>query len=55
MKQVWCPCCKEWALVIEEPLHTDDLNPWPWGDIVCGRCHLVIATLRGRDEENNDA
>jgi hypothetical protein len=27
-------------------MHKDDLNPYPWGDLLCATCRLVIASVR---------
>ncbi|MEM7133442.1 MAG: hypothetical protein AAF702_44510 [Chloroflexota bacterium] len=45
MIYVYCDNCEKAQPAIFEPLTSDDLNPKPWGDIVCSVCHLVLATL----------
>lgn len=42
---IWCDVCKAIQPLIAESLTQDDLNPHPWGDLVCGVCYFVIATL----------
>ena len=46
MKQIYCECCGSFQPLVEEPMHEDSLNPYPWGDLICGTCRFVIATLR---------
>jgi hypothetical protein len=41
----YCEVCGDHQEVDIEPLKKDDLNPCPWGDIVCKACHFVIATV----------
>ena len=45
MVKLYCEQCEGFQPVEIEPLRRDDLNPMPWGDIVCSVCHLVIATM----------
>ncbi len=44
--QIYCPECQEFCPVIQEPMHKTELYEYLWGDLVCGHCHFVIATLR---------
>ena len=44
IEKMWCECCQAHSLFIKEDPHSDDLNPWPWYDIVCKECHFVIAS-----------
>ena len=46
---VYCDMCKQTQITIIEPLKKDDRNDYPWGDIVCGVCHVPVATLSKRD------
>ena len=46
----YCPTCPGHQPVIIEPLKFDDLNDDAWGDIVCKRCHVVIATMSSNRE-----
>jgi hypothetical protein len=32
--------------MLEVDAEKDDLNPYPWYDIVCGTCDWIIATVR---------
>jgi len=41
----YCEYCETHQPVEIEPIRCDDLNPVPWGDIVCSVCHFVIATM----------
>jgi len=45
MIRLYCEQCKEFQPVEIEPVQGDNLNPMPWGDIICADCHFVIATL----------
>lgn len=46
-REVWCPNCHAFQpLDDERGPHSDELNPWPWHDLVCGACRFVIATIR---------
>ena len=52
---VYCESCGD-APVIFGILEKDDLNGDKyWGDILCGKCHLVIATLSKIENEEKDA
>lgn len=44
--EIFCDICGSFQPVIFEPLRQDDLNPDPWGDILCGSCQLVHKTLK---------
>jgi len=46
----YCEVCGDHQEVDIEPLKKDDLNPDPWGDIVCAVCHFVIATVSADSE-----
>lgn len=43
--RVYCESCKETVPAHIEPIEQDSLNEHPWGDIVCTKCALVLATL----------
>ena len=45
MRKVYCPGCGEFQQYTEEAMHTDERNPYAWGDLLCAKCHLVIATF----------
>jgi len=45
VKKIYCEVCGKSQPVIEEELKKDELNEHAWGDLVCGVCHLVIATI----------
>jgi len=45
MIKFYCEHCEKFQPVETEPVQRDDLNPVPWGDILCSVCHLVIATM----------
>ena len=45
-----CNVCNQHQPVILEPLRKDELNPKPWGDVVCAECYLVIATYSAENE-----
>lgn len=32
--------------MVEHEPATDDRNPYPWYDITCGTCCLIIATIQ---------
>ena len=46
----YCRGCGERQSVTIEPLKFDDLNDDAWGDIVCNKCRLVIATMSSSRE-----
>lgn len=41
----YCEVCHTHRAVQAITVASDDLNPEPWGDIVCSECHFVIATI----------
>ncbi len=42
----YCDCCEEYFPVFIDPLISDKASKGvPWGDIICTKCHLVIATI----------
>lgn len=43
----FCHSCQTFRHVEIEPVAADELNQEAWGDIVCGACHFVIATISG--------
>ena len=45
MIKFYCEHCEKFQPVEIEPVQRDNLNPVPWGDILCSVCHLVIATM----------
>lgn len=43
---IYCECCDAHRPLRIDYMSTDDLNrPRVWGDLCCGQCDLVIATL----------
>lgn len=48
----YCSCCGEHQPVDIEPLTVDELNRHTaWGDILCRKCHFVIATMSVDEKE----
>lgn len=45
-KQIFCTNCRTFQPMVEEPMRKDDLNEYPWGDLLCGKCGLVVTTIR---------
>ena len=48
-REIYCPECQSFQDLVEEPLvpaSCVDLVEGKVGDLLCGACHLVIATLR---------
>jgi transcription elongation factor Elf1 len=46
MVKFYCGMCNNHQIVEIEPLKKDDLNGGLiWGNIICKRCHLVIACI----------
>jgi hypothetical protein len=41
MKEAYCNTCERFTPLLEEPLHKDDLNPYPWGDL-CFSIHTAV-------------
>ena len=48
--KIYCPGCGEAVEFIVESMRKGKEHNKPWADILCGRCHLVIATLEGDKE-----
>ena len=44
-KEVYCETCGSNQPLIEHEPQKDDLNPYPWYDLVCGTCYSIIATI----------
>jgi len=47
--KIYCELCEAHQSVEITPIEADDLNPGPWGEIVCQTCHLVIATMSAEE------
>ena len=45
-KEVYCETCGSDQPMVEHEPQMDDLNPYPWYDITCGTCYLIIATVQ---------
>jgi hypothetical protein len=45
-KEVYCENCGSNQPMIEPEPQKDNLNPYPWYDILCGTCYFVIATVQ---------
>jgi hypothetical protein len=45
-KEIYCEKCRSDQPMLEVDPQEDDLNPYPWYDIVCGTCDWIIATVR---------
>ncbi len=45
-KEIYCETCGSNQPLIEHEPQNDDLNPYPWFDLVCGTCYSVIATIQ---------
>lgn len=48
VKEIYCENCADFKPLIEEDPTVDDLNEYAWGDLLCGECKLIIATIRIR-------
>ena len=46
----YCEVCGEAVPVIIEDVTKDKRNKTPWGDILCDKCHFVIATISSETE-----
>jgi hypothetical protein len=46
MPEVFCENCDSYQPVVEHEPQQDERNPYPWYDITCGTCDLIIATLQ---------
>ena len=38
-EEAYCDTCQRFTPLIEEPLESDDMNVYPWGDLLCGDCY----------------
>jgi hypothetical protein len=47
--EVHCEQCRTHRPVEIEPITANDMTPVAWGDIVCKRCHFVIATMSAEE------
>jgi len=45
-KEVYCKACGSNQPMIEDEPESDDNSPYPWGDITCGTCHSLVATVQ---------
>ena len=45
-KEVFCENCDSYQPAVQDEPLTDERNTYPWYDITCGTCHLIIATLQ---------
>jgi len=45
-KEVYCENCKSYQPAGADEPQTDEGNRYPWYDITCGTCNLIIATLQ---------
>ena len=45
-KEVFCENCDSYQPAVQDEPKADERNPYPWYDITCGTCHLIIATLQ---------
>lgn len=50
MIKFFCEICNENKPVIFCDITQNDLNQEPWGDILCGDCRQVIATITSEKE-----
>jgi len=50
MLKIYCEHCGNHQMFIAKDLIKDKLNKNPWGDIICKKCHFVIATLSSNKE-----
>jgi hypothetical protein len=46
VKEAYCRTCQRFTPLLEKPLQTDEQNPFPWGDYVCGECNSILLTVR---------
>jgi hypothetical protein len=42
----FCEKCDSYQPLLEHGPIADDRNPYPWYDLKCGTCYLIIATLQ---------
>lgn len=45
-KEVYCTNCGSNQPMVEDEPVKDELNPFPWYEITCGTCYLIIATIQ---------
>lgn len=45
-REVYCKACGSNQPMIEDEPEADDNSAYPWGDITCGTCHALIATVQ---------
>lgn len=53
-KEVYCETCKSDQPLVEHEPQTDELNPYPWYDLTCGTCHLIITTIQIVPDDASD-
>jgi hypothetical protein len=45
-KEVFCENCDSYQHLVEHEAQSDERNPYPWYDLTCGTCCLIIATIQ---------
>ena len=45
-REVYCGTCGSNQPMIQHEQQKDELNEYPWYDIVCGTCYSIIATIQ---------
>jgi hypothetical protein len=45
-KEVLCENCNSYQPALEGQPQSDERNPYPWYDIMCGTCYLIVATFQ---------
>ena len=48
--RVYCPNCKAIQPMRTERMPADDLNDHEALDLICDRCHFIVATLHALEE-----
>lgn len=46
----YCEGCGKFTPLHIEEIRLDALNPYPWGDVVCTQCAMVIFTFSAYKE-----
>ena len=44
--EVYCPECEDFVPAQWESIQPDAGNAFPWGDVVCTKCAMVLLTIR---------